>query len=56
MIMHARVRDVLRHALPRPLASEPQEGRIRKRIELQDRRAIDEALRPFRPPTRRIFP
>ena len=54
VVMHPDVRDVVSHPLPRAVATERQEFFLARRVILQNRRAIDEPLRPFGPSAGRV--
>jgi hypothetical protein len=54
VVVHAHVRDVRRHPRVGALAAELEERALAGRVELQQRRAELEALRPLRPAARGV--
>jgi hypothetical protein len=55
VIVHAHVREVMRHSVHGAFASESQELQVPECIELQQRRAIEKTLCPLGPAARRVF-
>ncbi len=55
MIVHADVRNVMGHAVPGAIAAELEELFVARGVILQNSRAVDKALRPFRPAACGVF-